>query len=266
MSRNLRETNIGLGLIAFGLFQAFGQIRESQLTFEVASIKPSGPQSIRGSDGGPGSSDPGRYSFGSASLLDLMAVAYNVPYFRISSSIPLDKELFDIAVKVPTGATKQQFRLMMQNLLAERFHLKLHTQSKEFPAYELVVAKTGPKLRESTSDGSPQQPSMALNHSAAGGFELMRLKAQQQPMSAVVMMLRSPGNLPIVDRSGLTGKYDFTLEYTLEPPGAPTPDAPPIAPSLFTALQEQLGLQLVSKKLPFDVLVIDQVDRVPTEN
>jgi uncharacterized protein (TIGR03435 family) len=116
--------------------------------FEVASIKPSGPHSIRGSEGGPGSSDPGLYRFGLASLLDLIMVAYHVRVFQVSSATPLDRENFDLIAKIPEGATRQQFRTMLQNFLAERFHLKLHIQSKEFPAYELVVAKTGPKLKE----------------------------------------------------------------------------------------------------------------------
>ena len=87
--------------------------------FEVASIKPSGPQSIRGSEGGPGRSDPGRYRFSSASLLDLIAVAYDLKYdFQISSPFPLDRQNFDLVAKVPEGTTKQQFRSMMQNPLS----------------------------------------------------------------------------------------------------------------------------------------------------
>lgn len=114
--------------------------------FEVASIKPSGPHSIRGSEGGPGSSDPGLYRFGLATLVDLIAIAYDVRFFQISSPAPLDRQNFDLVAKIPDGATKQQFHAMLQNLLAERFHLSLHIQSKEFPAYELVVAKTGARL------------------------------------------------------------------------------------------------------------------------
>jgi uncharacterized protein (TIGR03435 family) len=204
--------------------------------FEVASIKPSGPHSIRGSEGGPGSSDPGLYRFGLASLLDLIAIAYNVQYFQISSPTPLDRQNFDLVAKVPQGATKQQFRAMLQNFLAERFHLKLHIQSKEFPAYELVVAKTGPKLKESVAgahpapsddgwpDLPPNLPGIAANLTAVGGgVELVRLKAQQEPLSALARMLRIPDDLPVVDKTGLNGKYDFTLEYTTG-----LPDATPV--------------------------------------
>ena len=157
-------------------------------SFDVASIKPSGPQSIRGSEGGPGGSDPGLYRFGLASLLDLISVAYDVKVFQISSATPLDRQNFDLVAKIPDGATKQQFRAMLQNFLAERFHLKLHIQSKEFPAYELVIAKSGPKLstpasRSQAKDGwpdlPPNRPGMAANLASAGGsLELVRLKSQ----------------------------------------------------------------------------------------
>jgi len=252
--------------------------------FEVASIKPSGPKSVRGSSGGPGTSDPGRYTFGSATLIDLVEVGYHVDYFQISSKVPLDEQTFDLVAKLPEGATGQQFRLMMQNLLAERFHLKMHMQSKEFPTYELIVAKSGPKLKESaagnvaapapraSSDGfpdlPPNRPGMVAQHSVSGGFVLVRLKAQQEPISALARMLRLPDGQPMVDKTGLTGKYDFTLEFSSEVPSAASGgDAQlPVTPNLFTALQQQLGLQLVDKKIPFDVVVVDSVDKLPTEN
>jgi uncharacterized protein (TIGR03435 family) len=85
----------------------------SASAFEVASIRPSGPHSIRGSDGGPGSPDPGLYRFGSATLLELIAIAYEVKVFQISSSVNLDRQNFDLAAKVPEGATNEQFRAML---------------------------------------------------------------------------------------------------------------------------------------------------------
>ena len=103
-----------LCLIAFAPSAVFSQNSNAPITFEVASVKPSGPSSIRGSDGGPGSSDPERYIFNRASLQDLIAVAYDVKYFQISSPIPLDRDSFDLAARVPPGASQQQFRLMMQ--------------------------------------------------------------------------------------------------------------------------------------------------------
>lgn len=197
--------------------------------FEVASIKSSGPQSVRGSDGGPGSPNPGRYIFNSASLLDLIAVAYEVPAFRISSPEPLDRQHFDLAAKLPPGATKEQFREMLRNLLAERFLLKLHIQSKEFQAYELVIAKSGSKLKDGVTAGPPagdgwpelppNRPTSVSRYSVSGAYQLVRVRARQQTLAALASsILRA--DLPVVDKTGLTGKYDFNLEYSIDMPGA----------------------------------------------
>jgi uncharacterized protein (TIGR03435 family) len=250
--------------------------------FEVASVKPSGPQSVRGREGGPGSKDPTHYRFQSATLQDLIAEAWTVHYFQISSKSAVDKDRFDVIVNVPEGSTRDQFFLMMRNLLAERFHLKAHIESKDFPAYELVIAKSGLKLKESggASESSksaavpagfptlPAGPGLVVNFSSSGAYQLVRTRGQQQPISALARTLRAPGQEPVVDKTGLTGKYDFTLEYTMDVPAArPAGDVdPPVAPGIFTALQEQLGLQLVAKKLPFDVVVVESFERTPTGN
>jgi uncharacterized protein (TIGR03435 family) len=192
MSKGMR-INIAAYLIVFVSCRAIGQSADAQLTFEVASVKPSGPRSNGGSDGGPGSTDPGLFFYHSAFFLDLIELAYHVEPFRISSKAPLDREKFDIDVNRPAGATRSQFRVMMQNLLAERFHLRLHTQSKEFPAYALVTAKTGLKLKEApagtgtrrsvVTDGFPElpvdRPGIAMMQSVNGGFELFRVRAHQ---------------------------------------------------------------------------------------
>ncbi len=175
--------------------------------FEVASIRPSGPHSIRGSAGGPGSSDPGLYRFGLATLPDLMRIAYNVRKWQVQSPIPLEPQAFDLIAKVPAGATKEQFRAMLQNLLADRFHLKLHTQSKEFPAYELLIAKTGFKLKEGTAaqpvSGKgwprlrPTAPAWAANNSSsADGTVLVRIRSRQEPLTQLAELLITPTTFP----------------------------------------------------------------------
>jgi uncharacterized protein (TIGR03435 family) len=115
-------------------------------SFGVASIRLSGPKSIRGSDGGPGSKDPTRYTFGRADLEILILIAYDVENFQVSSKLPLDRDEFDLAATVPANATKNEFRIMLRNLLAERFQLKLHIESREFPAFEMVAAKAEQSL------------------------------------------------------------------------------------------------------------------------
>jgi uncharacterized protein (TIGR03435 family) len=278
----MRTGTFFLAFMAIGM--VFGQ---APPTFEVASIKPSGANSVRGSNGGPGSSDPNRYVFNMATLQDLIAVAYNVDYFQISGKTALDKERFDLAVKLPLGAAREQFRGMMQALLADRFHLKVRLDTRDFPAYQLSVAKSGAKLKESKIDAvaaeetprpaaakdgfpelPPNQPAMSSNHSVSGGAILIRMRAQQQPISALARFLRSSLDMPVVDKTGLTAKYDFTLEFSRDLPNtAAAAEAPtPAAPSLSAALQQQLGLQVVEKKVPFPVVVIESVDKVPTEN
>jgi uncharacterized protein (TIGR03435 family) len=253
--------------------------------FDVASIKPSGPRSVRGSDGGPGSKDPSRYIYGVASLGDLIEVAWKVRPFQISSAAPLDRQNFDLAANVPEGTSKELFLLMLQNLLTERFGLKVHIESRQFPAYELVVAKNGIKMKEtipgepntplnrsasSNKDGAwpelpPDVPNVGFQLSQSEGFEVVRLKAEMEPLSVLVRYLPTPDNLPVVDRTGLTGKYSFKLEYARELSGG-SPGGLPPAPLLFKALPEQLGLQILSKRLPFNVVVVDSFNKVPTEN
>ncbi len=252
-------------------------ISASAQTFDVASIRLSGPKSVRGSNGGPGSRDPERYVFGKANLMDFIAVGYDVDIFQISSQLTLDRDDFDLAANVPAAATKDQFRTMLRNFLNDRFHLRAHLETKRFDAFALMVAKGGAKLgntaaaKRTSTEGFPNLPPgkpgiIALN-SASGFYEVTRIRAQRQPVSRLVKMLRTDPPRPVVDVTGLPGVYDFTLEFSTELSsevgGA---DVGPEAPDLATALREQLGLQLVARKLPFKVVVIDAIDRFPSEN
>jgi uncharacterized protein (TIGR03435 family) len=247
-------------------------------TFEVASIRPSGPKSVRGSDGGPGDKDPSRYTFGRATLIDLLVVAYHVEPFQVSSKESLDRDEFDLAARVPAGATKDEFRGMLRNLLAERFQLKLHMESREFPAFEMVVARGGAKLgtgsapKLASENDFPQlmpgKPGLIALNSISPGYTTTRIRAQQQPVSRLAQFLRTAEPRPIVDKTGLTGNYDFVLGFSSELPNGAADGAagPSGAPDLNTALREQFGLLLIAKKLRFDVVVVESFDRVPTEN
>ena len=233
--------------------------------FEAASIKLSGARSVRGSQGGPGTSDPGQYSFGQVTLPDLIGIAYNIDdYTRISSATPLDENRFDLVAKIPPDTTKEQFSAMMRTFLAERFHLQAHVVSKEFAVFELTVGKGGPKLKPSEAAESGR-PRVSTNFSNEGDFVVAHLRAQRAPMELLAKMLRQPGEPPIFDRTGLSGVYDFTLDYTKER-GVSGPGAVPPAPDLAAALREQLGLQMSRSKAPLDVVVVDSLDKLPTEN
>ena len=131
-------------LIALSLSPALVKSRAQSVApqaFDAASIRQSTSKSVRGSEGGPGSKSPTFYRYGQATLSDLIGVAWNVDPFQIASPSPLDRESFDVSIRLPEGATKEQFRTMLQNLLVDRFNLKAHIESRDYPAYELVVAK-----------------------------------------------------------------------------------------------------------------------------
>ena len=162
----------------------------SAQTFEVASVVRSGQDSGNEMMGGPGTQDPIRFRYTSATIEDLMVVAYNVEYHQVTSSVPLDRDHFDVNAKIPPGTTKQQFRVMLQNLLADRFRLRLRTEVREFSGYALTVAKSGFKINgrtatgasKSVADGFPEippgKPGMRLIEVPQDGYYVVRLRAQ----------------------------------------------------------------------------------------
>jgi uncharacterized protein (TIGR03435 family) len=295
---------------------AFGQKAE-KLSFDVASIKPSAPQGpgrmmILPKKGGPGTDDPGRITWNGATLMTILMAAYDVKRYQINGPDWLNTERFDVVVTVPAGATKEQVNVMWQNLLAERWGVALHHDSKVFQLDELVVAKGGAKLKETDLDPSatqtPAPPPVPLNgppkldkngfpQLAAPGLMMMmtmgpngpnsRMVARAQTMEQVANLLGNQLNHPVVDKTGLTAKYDFTLEFAPDPsffkgpagmmpppvgppPGGDRPEIPgasdPSGVPLAGALQQQLGLRLQPAKAPLDVLVIDRANKVPSEN
>lgn len=159
----IRGTILRAGICVFGCALAFGQATTS-LTFEVASVKPSAPVPPSGRvyfgppRGGPGTPDPGQITWTYATLRALLMTAYDVKGYQISGPAWLASERYDIAAKVPAGATQEQVDVMWQNLLLERFGLRLHHESKEFKVEELVVAKGGPKLKETAQDPTAPLP------------------------------------------------------------------------------------------------------------
>jgi uncharacterized protein (TIGR03435 family) len=260
---------------------ALGQQSNPKLTFEVASIKPAGPQAmarLQGSvEGGPGTAAPARIQFTDIPLKALIMRAYDVQSFQVSGPSWMDSQRFDVIAKVPAGATKEDARIMLQNLLAERFKLKLHKGSKEAAIYELVVAKGGLKLKEAVWTASHGQ--LGIQAAAKGR---MRMQGDAATMARLTEVLGMMVGRPVVDKTGLTGSYDVMLDFSPEGMG-PGPKGPGPAegggnpaeaprdsndsgPTIFAALQEQLGLKLESRKGPVDVLVVESVEKAPTKN
>jgi uncharacterized protein (TIGR03435 family) len=262
--------------------------------FEVASVKPN-----KSSDGRVmlGFQPGGRVNATNVPLRLLIRYAYQIQDFQLAGTPDwIGSERFDVVAKAEGDVPPPQpfgppspLLLMMRTLLAERFKLAVHREMRELPIYALIVARTdgklGPQLKASTTDcaavlaaargpGGPSAPpapgqrpqcgiSLAPGRLGGGGFPLSQLAAT---LSTFVQRV-------VVDRTGLTGNFDFELTWTPDqlPQGPPPPGAPPLpaidpnGPSIYTAVQEQLGLKLDSQRGPVDVLVVDHVER-PTED
>jgi uncharacterized protein (TIGR03435 family) len=141
---------------------AFGQAPDTRPAFEVASVRPAGPPGqgppTRGLQGGPGTNDPDRITDRGVTLQRLIREGYGVDFDQIQGPSWMADESYDVAAKVPPGSTKDQLKLMLQNLLAERFKLTLHHVSKDFPVFELTIAKGGLKIKENTDTLEPSRP------------------------------------------------------------------------------------------------------------
>jgi len=255
----------------------------AQVDFEAASIRPSGPKSVRGWEGGPGHRDPTHFRFGQATLKDLIVEAWDVDYFQVSGASGIDHGAFDLAVVMQDGTTKEQFHQMMQRLLAERFGLKAHVEKRDFPAYELVAGKSGFKDPHATgidaipprSDAAPEvpwpalpgtQPTLRIQNIVKNGYIIHRFEVRDEPIAEIAKAIGFPDDMPVVDRTGLTDKYSFAIEYATLLPGASDSGSLPPAPDLVTVWRDKLGLEVRHAKVPFDVVVVDSFRPEPTEN
>ena len=271
-------------------------IAASGQTFEVASVKPSAPPGSGGSrsrivgvQGGPGSPDPTRVRFSRMDLKGLVSLAYDASGFQISGPSWIEEDRFDIVATMAKGITKEQFRTMLQNLLAERFKLQLHRERKTISFYSLTVGKSGAKLKtphadaitDADSEPKPRErmqkdkdgyPQFAPNVTAAGmigegGRAHAAMQVHNEPMDRLVKALSGELGAPVTDDTGLKDKYDYAMKWIRESPGSiPAENQDLAGPSLMMALQEQLGLKLTAKKGPVEFIVIDHAERIPTEN
>jgi uncharacterized protein (TIGR03435 family) len=256
--------------------------------FEVASVKPSPPLDRTrdfnpSAAGGPGTPDPTRIDFRNYSLFGLVVRAYHLPFWQLSAPDWIKVEKYDIAARIPPGATEEQFRLMLQRLLAERLGLRVHRETKELPLYSLIVPKNGPKLRPHVEpppagaekplpDGSGRRvksdsdgyPILARGGTMAIANDKARYRRDDTDLAPLVVLLSDQLGSPVRDDTGLQGKYDIALFWSMQPLSA-QPDADS-GPNLFAAVQEQLGLKLEKAKGPVEILVVDHAEKVPTGN
>jgi uncharacterized protein (TIGR03435 family) len=229
--------------------------------YDVMTIKPSDPGSPGTSIGGRGDS----FMAQNYSLKMLLQYAYDLNEDSIVG-IPsqLDSKRFDIKAKISAPdldvlkkLSEKQGRLMILPLLTERFQLKTHMETRTGPVYELVVAKGGPKLKPSADQASQD----CFFGTSTG--KSSKINAKCLPMASLAKVLSGQLHRPVVDKTALTGNYDLTLQWT--PDDAPASADPDPAPSIYTAVQEQLGLKLQPAKAPVEVLVVDHA-AMPSEN
>ena len=243
--------------VALLLFLAHALFAQSTLpSFEVAAIKPSSPDSQLKIDFAPG----GRLIVTHATLRFLIKIAYDVGDDQLSGGPGwVSSTRFDIEAKPSTPTNGNlAIRLRLQRLLAERFHLEMRTEPKPMPIFALVTAKNGPKLKQNSTPGDS-----ALKTGSGRGI----LTATRVDMPTLAHFL-SEGQVgrPVQDMTGLQGTYDFRLEWTPDPtaPGA-TPPADPNGISIFTALQQQLGLRLDARNGSADYFTVTRAE-LPTAN
>ena len=204
-------------------------------------------------------------------LKNLIEYAFNVQNFQIKEGpASILSEHFDIRAKLDTsahvnpnmsdeeqGSFLKEQRRRVQNLLADRFQLRLHRETRELPVYALMAAKNGPKLHESAVTDGPNAPSST--RIGPGRFSGRRIKP-----SSLAEALSNQLGRTVIDRTGLNGFYDFTLKW-MPDESSERMFKESSGPSLFTAIQEQLGLKLEPSKGPVEILVIDHVEQ-PSEN
>lgn len=290
MNSAVRLTFAALAVgIAMGMLNAPVHAQSSAQAspkFDVASIKPAAPTEhfMFGVRLMPG----GGINAANVTLKLLIQNAYGVDDFQISGGPGwIETARYNIEAKPDSPADPNEWREMLKNLLADRFRLVLHRETRETPVYALVLArkdgKLGSGMIESKQGGCvARDSSKPLRPPGPGeppfcGNVLMgasQLIATASTAGDMAPMLSRIVRRKVIDKTGLTGKYDFTLKYTpdenqramMSPPGMPPPaPADSSGPTLFTALQEQLGLKLEPRKAPVEIFVIDRAEK-PSEN
>lgn len=224
--------------------------------FEVASIK-------KVQDGPPPGdiprnldTSPGHLTMRNVPLRHALIWAYDLKDYQISGPewIKID-ERYDIVAKAAKPVPESQVRLMLQRLLTDRFQLKMHRESKELAVYVLGPGKGAPKVQEIVAVGA----AATIAGSPAG------TTFHNQPISRLTFMLTRRMDRPVLDATGLTGLYDFTVDLSgVGFNGRPAQD--PDAPSVFTTVQRDLNLKLEARKEAIDTLVVDSANKVPIEN
>jgi uncharacterized protein (TIGR03435 family) len=235
---------------------AMHAIAVAQPRFDAASIRPTQDRRDESM-----MVNPGGIIYSRVRLHDVVEAAYGVMSYQVSGPAWLESDAFDINGRAEGTHSREELMQMLQTLLADRFKLALHREQKELPVYTLLVGKNGPKLRAAEEDG---EVSMGP---AAGGIGFQRITMTD--FASRFLSRLPPIGRPVIDKTGLPGRYDFTL--SLAPRADAKPDDMKRAAleegfSLFAYALDQIGLRLEAQRAVIDLLVIDHIERVPTEN
>jgi uncharacterized protein (TIGR03435 family) len=244
-----RRVKIAGVLVAAGLALGAGaqDVPANGRVFEVASVRVAdgkGPSQLATAEGT-------QVTERDISMTLLLQLAYGVELDQIQGPEWMASSMYDVVAKLPDGVslTREQMMVPLQQLLANRFNLQVHREVREKPGYALVVAKDGPKLKPA-KEGASKMGSIT--------FESVRVQSATMKTLAAYMALLV--HQPVVDKTGVDGDYEIKLNY------APEGTKDSTLPSVFTAVQEQLGLKLEPQKVPVNMVVVDKVEKIPTEN
>jgi len=252
--------------------------------FDVASLKVAGPpvsgELCWGGCGGPGTPYPesqNQITYRHFTLKKALLRAYDVQDYQISGPSSLDTDAYDIAATASVGVTHEQFQVMLRNLLAERLHLALHLETRDFVSqYDLVVADQGPQLRPSLAAETPTLGGLPgiIFANLTDGFAVfddtnraIRPTRSTTPLSTLATVVAAHLGIPVADRTGLTGKYDIDYRDFVLPLHRPGPGRPnELALQNMRSALRQLGLALEEKTASLDVVAVDRYDALPAGN
>jgi len=251
MGMHSRLHLIGIAVLASAA--VFAQTPDTRPSFVVASIKPNTTGSVSSSSHGA----KGQIVMDNQSLHRLVERAYNVKAFQVIGPDWMDSLRFDVAAKYPPDATDEDKTAMLRTLLEDRFKLVVHRESKEKQGYALVVAKGGFKLK-------PVEPGPGGTDTNGNG-RVVTVTATRHSMAQVADYVSRRLSETVVDRTDIAGVYDYKFRYTIDDQNVDGVEATGV-PTLPAALLDNLGLRLQAQKIPVEFIVVDRVERVPTEN
>jgi uncharacterized protein (TIGR03435 family) len=301
----MRSAILTTVVVVFGAGTIFGQLPTLQPAFQTASVKPTGVPQPHGKCGdspdarlmcgGPGTATPTTVTFRAARPIDLLETAYGLED-GVNQIVGLNRfgfawnDFYHVVATVPRGTTKDQVGPMLQNLLAERFHLVAHRETRKLKVYELVVGESPLKMKRGGTTAAPANarrgyitldkdgfPQLGPGCSGMAGGGIgnsggTRIGARNVDLAGFIGELEDWLARPVLNRTGLTGKYDFTFEYSREGLAGPEGGGGLTRPTddgvlrLVRDVREQLGLILRENSAPVDVVVIDHIDEMPTED